>query len=84
MFVCGQRQKDFDYVVDMDANINMNKEQEKSLKFVDRKLKLDLVDRVITQTLNIDIKKCNILKDYDMDANVSTISRMNKLITSNQ
>ena len=24
------------------------------------------------------------MKDYDMDANVSTISRMNKLITSNQ
>ena len=45
---------DFDYVVDMNTNITLNKEQERSLKFVDRKLKLDVVDRVVTQTLNID------------------------------
>ncbi|KAF2531795.1 hypothetical protein F2Q70_00030587 [Brassica cretica] len=38
---------DFDYVVDMDTNITMNKEQERDLKFVDRKLKLDVVDRVL-------------------------------------
>jgi len=50
------RKEDFDYVVDMDTNITMNKEQERSLKFVDRKLKLDVVDRVVTQTLNIDEK----------------------------
>ena len=69
----------------MVANITINKEQERSLKFVDRELKLDVVDRVVTQTLNIDNKKkCNILKRYDMDANVSTISKMKKLITSNQ
>ena len=48
------RKEDFDYVVDLDTNIIMNKEQERSLKFVDRKLKLDVVDRVVTQTLNID------------------------------
>ena len=48
------RKEDFDYVVDMNTNITMNKEQERSLKFVDMKLKLDLVDRVVTQTLNID------------------------------
>ena len=47
------RKEDFDYVVDMNTNITMNKEQERSLKFVDMKLKLDLVDRVVTQTLNI-------------------------------
>ena len=64
--------------------MTMNKEQEIFLKFTERELKLDVVDRVVTQTLNINIKKCNILKDCDMDANVSTISRMNKLITSNQ
>ena len=40
----------------INANITMNKEQERSLKFVDKKLKLDVVDRVVTQTLNIDIK----------------------------
>ena len=74
MFVCGRGREDFDYVVDIDANITMNKEQERSLKFVYRELKLDVVDRVVTQTLNI----------CDMNANVSTISRMNKLITSNQ
>ncbi|WZZ08848.1 hypothetical protein YC2023_094769 [Brassica napus] len=39
------RKEDFDYVVDMDTNITMNKELERSLKFVDRKLKLDVVDR---------------------------------------
>ena len=54
MFVCGRGREDFDYVVDIDANITMNKEQERSLKFVDRKFKLDVVDRVVTQTLNID------------------------------
>jgi len=27
MFVCGRRREDFDYVVDIDANITMNKEQ---------------------------------------------------------
>ena len=48
--------RDFDYVVDMNANIIMNKEQERSLKFVDMELQLDVVDRVVTQTLNIDIK----------------------------
>ena len=42
------RKEDFDYVVAMDTNITMNKEQERSLKFVDRKLKLDVVDRVVT------------------------------------
>ena len=46
--------EDFDYVVDMNTNITMNKKQERSIKFVDRKLKLDVVDRVVTQTLNID------------------------------
>ncbi|WZZ32462.1 hypothetical protein YC2023_015863 [Brassica napus] len=56
MFVCGQGREDFDYVVEIDANITMNKEQERSLKFVDKELKLDVVDRVVTQTLNIDIK----------------------------
>ncbi|KAL0687113.1 hypothetical protein Bca4012_086790 [Brassica carinata] len=45
MFVCGRGQDDFDYAVDIDANITMNKEQERSLKFVDRELKLDVVDR---------------------------------------
>ena len=84
MFVCGRGQDDFDYVVDIGANITMNKEQERSLKFVDRELKLDVVDRVLNQILNIYITKCNILKDCDMVANVSTISRMNKLMTSNQ
>ena len=64
--------------------MTMNKEQEIFLKFTERELKLDVVDRVVTQTLNINIKKCNILQDCDMDANVSTISRMNKIITSNQ
>ena len=54
MFVCGREREDFDYIVDMDTNITMNKEQERSLKFVDRKLKIDVVDRVVTQTLNID------------------------------
>ncbi|KAL0654395.1 hypothetical protein Bca4012_097086 [Brassica carinata] len=53
MFVCGRGGEDFDYVVDIDANITMNKEQERSLKFVYRELKLDVVDRVVTQTLNI-------------------------------
>ena len=48
------RKEDFDYVVDMNTNITMNKKQERSIKFVDRKLKLDVVDRVVTQTLNID------------------------------
>ena len=62
----------------------MNKEQERSLKFVDGELKLDVVDRVVTQNTKHRYKKCNILKDCDTDANVSTISRMNKLITSNQ
>ena len=56
MFLCGRGREDFDYVVDIDANITMNKEQERSLKFVDKELKLDVVDRVVTQTLNIDIK----------------------------
>lgn len=56
MFVCGRGWEDFDYVVHINANITMNKEQERSLKFVDKKLKLDVVDRVVTQTLNIDIK----------------------------
>ena len=56
MFVCGRGQEDFDYVVDINANITMSKEQERSLKFVYRELKLDMVDRVLTQTLNIDIK----------------------------
>jgi len=32
----------------------MNKGQEVSLKFLDRKLKLDVVDGLVTQTLNID------------------------------
>ncbi|KAL0833719.1 hypothetical protein Bca101_085608 [Brassica carinata] len=63
MFVCGRGQDDFDYAVDIDANITMNKEQERSLKFVDRELKLDVVDRVVNQILNIYITKCNILKD---------------------
>ncbi|CAN6851393.1 unnamed protein product, partial [Brassica oleracea] len=45
MFVCGQGREDFDYVVEIDANITMNKEQERSLKFVDKELKLDVVDR---------------------------------------
>ena len=83
MFVCGRRPKYFDYVVDIDTNITMNKEQERPLKFVDRKLKLEVVNRTITQTLNID-KKSYILKGYDTDANVSTISRINKLIILNQ
>ena len=48
------RKEDFDYVVDIDTNITMNKEQERSLKFVNRKLNLDVVDRVVIQTLNID------------------------------
>ena len=52
--LCVDRKEDFDYVVDMDTNITMNKEQERSLRFVDRKLKLDVMDRVVTQTLNID------------------------------
>ena len=56
VFVCGWGREDFDYVVDIDANITMNKEQEIYLKFVDKELKLDVVDRVVTQTLNIDIK----------------------------
>ncbi|WZZ24138.1 hypothetical protein YC2023_007539 [Brassica napus] len=42
MFVCGRGQDDFDYVVNIDANVTMNKEQEKYLKFVDRELKLDV------------------------------------------
>jgi len=54
MFVCGRERENFDYIVDMDTNITMNKEQERSLKFVDMKLKLDVVDKVLTQTLNID------------------------------
>ncbi|KAF3537942.1 hypothetical protein F2Q69_00023935 [Brassica cretica] len=45
MFVCGRGQEDFDYVVDINANITMSKEQERSLKFVYRELKLDMVDR---------------------------------------
>ncbi|KAL0659469.1 hypothetical protein Bca4012_080054 [Brassica carinata] len=44
--LCVDRKEDFDYVVDMDTNITMNKEQERSLKFVDRKFKLNVVDRV--------------------------------------
>ncbi|KAF3577278.1 hypothetical protein DY000_02030616 [Brassica cretica] len=47
MFVCGRGHEDFDYVMDIDANITMNKEQERSLKFVDKELKLDVVDRVL-------------------------------------
>ncbi|KAF2563593.1 hypothetical protein F2Q70_00015359 [Brassica cretica] len=43
--------EDFDYVVEIDANITMNKEQERSLKFVDKELKLDVVDRVIMSIL---------------------------------
>ena len=56
MFVCGRGREDFDYVVDINANITMSKEQERSFKFVYRELKLDMVYRVLTQTLNIDIK----------------------------
>ncbi|WZY98404.1 hypothetical protein YC2023_070733 [Brassica napus] len=47
----------------------MNKEQERSLKFVDGELKLDVVDRVVTQNTKHRYKKCNILKDCDTDAN---------------
>ena len=57
MFVCGLGRENFDYVVDMDANISKNKKQERDLKFVDRELKLDVVDRTVTQTLNINKKK---------------------------
>ncbi|WZZ71658.1 hypothetical protein YC2023_083028 [Brassica napus] len=63
MFVCGRGREDFDYVVHIDANITTNKEEERSLKFVDKELKLDVVDRVVTQTLNIDtpsVLKCKI------------------------
>ena len=56
MLVCGRGREDIDYVVDIDANITMNKKQERSLKFVDKELKLDVVDKVVTQTLNIYIK----------------------------
>ena len=56
MFVCGRGREDFDYVVDINANITMSKEQERSLKFLYRELKFDMVDRVLNQTLNIDIK----------------------------
>ena len=56
MFVGGRRREDFDYVVYIDADITINKEQERSLKFVNKELKLDVVDRILTQTLNIDIK----------------------------
>lgn len=52
MFVCGRGREDFDYIVDIDANITMNKEQERSLKFVDKELKLDVVDRVVTSRMN--------------------------------
>ncbi|KAF3591676.1 hypothetical protein DY000_02023018 [Brassica cretica] len=44
MFVCGRGREDFDYVVHIDANITTNKEEERSLKFVDKELKLDVVD----------------------------------------
>ena len=54
MFVSGREREDFDYIVDMNTNITMNKGQEVSLKFLDRKLKLDVVDGLVTQTLNID------------------------------
>ena len=56
MFVCGRGREDFDYVVDINANITMSKEQERSLKFLYRELKFDMVDRVLNQTLNIHIK----------------------------
>ncbi|WZZ46376.1 hypothetical protein YC2023_042635 [Brassica napus] len=42
MFVCGLGRENFDYVVDINANISKNKEQERDLKFVDRELKLDV------------------------------------------
>jgi len=61
MFVCGRGREDFDYVVHIDANITMNKEEDRSLKFVDKELKLDVVDIVVTRTLNIDtpsVLKC--------------------------
>lgn len=48
MFFCGLRLENFDYVVDIDANISTNKKQERSLKFVDRELKLNVVDRAMT------------------------------------
>ena len=56
MFVCGLGRENFDYVVDINANISKNKEQERDLKFVDRELKLDVVDKTVTQTLNINKK----------------------------
>ncbi|KAF3494008.1 hypothetical protein DY000_02052194 [Brassica cretica] len=42
MFVCGRGREDFDYIVDINANITMSKEQEGSLEFVYRELKLDM------------------------------------------
>ena len=56
MFVCGLGRENFDYVVDINANISKNKGQERDLKFVDRELKLDVVDKTVTQTLNINKK----------------------------
>ncbi|KAF2564261.1 hypothetical protein F2Q70_00015016 [Brassica cretica] len=76
MFVCRREREDFDYVVDMDTNItNMNKEQERSLKFVDMKLKLDVVDKVSAPPPKPSVKKSQLLfpVSHTMDSELNIV-----------
>ncbi|KAL0647328.1 hypothetical protein Bca4012_045619 [Brassica carinata] len=69
------RKEDFDYVVDMNTNITMNKEQERSLKFVDRKLKLDVVDRVSAPPPKHSVKTSQLLfpVSYTIDSELNIV-----------
>ncbi|KAF3610637.1 hypothetical protein DY000_02050693 [Brassica cretica] len=75
MFVCGRGREDIDYVVDIDANITMNKEQERSLKFVDKELKLDVVDRVSSPPPKPPVKTSQLLfpVSHTMDSELNIV-----------
>ncbi|KAL0689238.1 hypothetical protein Bca4012_088916 [Brassica carinata] len=69
------KKEDFDYVVNMDTNITMNKEQERSIKFVDRKLKLDVVDRVSAPPPKPSVKTSQLLfhVSHTMDSELNIV-----------
>ncbi|KAL0825658.1 hypothetical protein Bca101_049335 [Brassica carinata] len=66
--------KDFDYVVDMDANITMNKEQEIFLKFAERELNLDVVDRsALPPKLPVKTSQLLSLVSHTMDSKLNIV-----------